>query len=39
LKDHPFGSKPDPYAGGLPSGFDPTCQVFMMTDMAPIGGF
>ena len=39
LKDHPFGTKPSPYAGGLPSGFDPTCKIFEMTSMAPIGGF
>lgn len=40
MKDHPFGTpKPDPYANGLPSTFPSYCQVFQMTDMAPIGGF
>lgn len=39
LKDHPFGTKPSPYAGGLPSGFDSTCKVFTMTDRAPLGGY
>jgi hypothetical protein len=39
LKDHPYGTKPSPYAGGLPSGFHASCEVFEMTDMAPIGGF
>jgi hypothetical protein len=39
MKDHPFGVTPEPYASGLPSGFDPVCKIFMMTDMAPIGGY
>ncbi|HEX3678842.1 MAG TPA: hypothetical protein VHU90_03895 [Galbitalea sp.] len=39
MKDHPFGTKPSPYANGLPSGFDPACKVFTMTSMAPLGGF
>jgi hypothetical protein len=39
LKDHPFGTKPSPYANGLPSGFDPSCKVFTMTSMMPLGGF
>jgi hypothetical protein len=39
LKDHPYGTKPSPYAGGLPSGFHPSCKVFTMTDRAPIGGY
>jgi hypothetical protein len=39
LKDHPFGVTPEPYAAGLPKGFDATCKVFMMTSMAPLGGF
>jgi hypothetical protein len=39
LMDHPFGTKPSPYAGGLPSGFPSDCQIFEMTDMAPIGGY
>jgi hypothetical protein len=39
LKDHPFGTKPSPYAGGLPSSFDKTCKIFTMTSMAPLGGF
>jgi hypothetical protein len=25
--DHPFGVKPDPYAGGLPSGFPTYCKI------------
>lgn len=39
LKDHPFGVSPSPYAGGLPSGFASVCEIFEMTDMAPLGGF
>jgi hypothetical protein len=39
LKDHPFGTKPSPYAGGLPSGFDSTCKIFTMTSNGPLGGF
>jgi hypothetical protein len=39
LKDHPFGVTPEPYANGLPAGFNSTCKIFQMTDMAPIGGF
>ena len=39
LKDHPFGTKPSPYEGGLPSGFDSTCKVFEMTSRVPLGGF
>jgi hypothetical protein len=39
LKDHPFGTKPSPYAMGLPSGFHSSCKVFTMTDRAPLGGF
>ena len=38
LKDHPFGTKPSPYAGGLPSGFDSTCKIWTMTDEKPLGG-
>lgn len=39
MKDHPFGTKPSPYANGLPTGFDPDCKIFQMTSMAPLGGF
>jgi hypothetical protein len=39
LKDHPYGTKPSPYASGLPSGFASVCKVFTMTDRAPLGGF
>jgi hypothetical protein len=39
LKDHPFGTKPSPYANGLPSGFHSSCKVFTMTGRAPLGGF
>jgi hypothetical protein len=39
LKDHPYGTKPSPYAGGLPAGFHPSCKVFTMTSRAPLGGF
>jgi hypothetical protein len=39
LKDHPFGTKPSPYAMGLPSGFHSSCKIFTMTSMAPLGGF
>jgi len=38
LKDHPFGTKPSPYAGGLPSGFHQTCKIWTMTDEKPLGG-
>ncbi len=27
LKDHPFGAQPEPYAGGLPSGFPAYCSL------------
>jgi hypothetical protein len=39
LKDHPYGTKPSPYAGGLPSGFHASCKIFTMTSRAPLGGF
>ena len=39
MKDHPFGTKPSPYAKGLPSGFDPVCKIFTMTSTAPLGGY
>lgn len=39
LKDHPYGTKPSPYAGGLPSGFHPSCKIFEMTERAPLGGY
>jgi hypothetical protein len=39
MKDHPYGTKPSPYAGGLPSGFHPSCKIFEMTSRAPLGGF
>jgi hypothetical protein len=39
LKDHPFGTKPSPYAGGLPSGAHESCEIFEMTDRAPLGGY
>jgi hypothetical protein len=39
MKDHPFGTKPSPYANGLPSGFNSTCKIFTMTSMAPLGGY
>jgi hypothetical protein len=39
MKDHPFGTKPSPYAMGLPSGFHSSCKIFTMTSMAPLGGF
>jgi len=39
LKAHPYGTKPSPYAGGLPAGFHPSCKVFTMTERAPLGGY
>jgi hypothetical protein len=39
LKDHPFGTKPSPYAGGLPAEAHESCQIFEMTEMAPLGGY
>ena len=27
LKDHPYNTKPSPYAGGLPAGFPGFCKV------------
>jgi hypothetical protein len=39
LKDHPYGTKPSPYAGGLPAGFHSSCKVFTKTDRAPLGGY
>jgi poly(3-hydroxybutyrate) depolymerase len=27
LQDHPFGTRPSPYAGGLPAGFPPYCSL------------
>jgi predicted esterase len=38
LKDHPFGTKPSPYAGGLPAGFHNTCKIWTMTAEKPLGG-
>lgn len=38
MQDHPFGIRPSPYAGGLPSGFSPTCKIFdTPTDVLLIG--
>ncbi|HET6331560.1 MAG TPA: hypothetical protein VFG30_00010 [Polyangiales bacterium] len=39
MKDHPYGTKPSPYATALPSGFHSSCKIFQMTDRAPLGGF
>jgi hypothetical protein len=39
LKDHPFGTKPSPYAAGLPAGFNSTCKIFTATSKAPLGGY
>jgi hypothetical protein len=39
MKDHPYGTKPSPYAAALPSGFHSSCKIFQMTDRAPLGGF
>jgi hypothetical protein len=39
MKDHPYGTKPSPYANGLPSGFSPVCKIATMTDRVPLGGF
>jgi predicted esterase len=39
MKDHPFGTKPSPYASGLPAGFDPSCKIWTDTmGMLPYGG-
>jgi hypothetical protein len=39
MKDHPFGTKPSPYANGLPMGFHSSCKIFTMTSNGPIGGY
>jgi hypothetical protein len=39
LKDHPYGTKPSPYANGLPTGFHSSCKIFTMTSRAPLGGY
>jgi hypothetical protein len=39
LKDHPYGTKPSPYAGGLPSGFHRSCKIHQATERKPFGGF
>lgn len=37
MKDHPFGTSPSPYEGGLPAGFHASCEIATMTDVLPIG--
>lgn len=37
MKDHPFGTKPSPYAMGLPSGFHSSCKVWTPTMRRPLG--
>jgi hypothetical protein len=39
MQDHPFGTHPSPYAGGLPSGFHESCKIFdTPTDVMLLGG-
>ena len=37
MKDHPFGTRPSPYAGGLPMGFHSSCKIAMPTMRQPLG--
>ena len=37
MKDHPFGTKPSPYADGLPAGFHSSCEIWTDTTMVPLG--
>ena len=37
MKDHPFGTHPSPYAGGLPSGFHKACKIWTKTARRPLG--
>jgi hypothetical protein len=37
MKDHPFGTRPSPYAGGLPADFDSACEIWTDTMMTPLG--
>jgi hypothetical protein len=37
MKDHPFGTRPSPYAGGLPSGFHQSCKIWQKTSLRPLG--
>jgi hypothetical protein len=37
MKDHPFGTRPSPYANGLPSGFHQSCKIWQKTARRPLG--
>ncbi len=37
MKDHPFGTRPSPYANGLPADFDSSCEIWTDTSMLPYG--
>jgi hypothetical protein len=38
MKDHPFGTNPSPYMGGLPADFDPSCKIWTDSMTDPLGG-
>jgi predicted esterase len=38
MKDHPYGTKPSPYAMGLPSSFPQYCKIWVPTMTQPLGG-
>jgi hypothetical protein len=38
MQDHPFGTNPSPYEGGLPDGFSSSCEIWTDTTMLPYGG-
>jgi hypothetical protein len=37
MKAHPFGTKPSPYAAGLPMGFHSSCKIWVPTSRQPLG--
>ncbi|MET0341025.1 MAG: hypothetical protein ABW252_08480 [Polyangiales bacterium] len=39
LKDHPYGTKPSPWAAGIPSGSHRSCKIAQATERRPFGGF
>lgn len=39
LKDHPYGTRPSPWASGIPSGSHRSCKIATATERRPFGGF
>ena len=38
MKDHPYGVKPEPYTGAVPTTFPPYCKTWVPTTRKPVGG-